>query len=64
MTMSPLRDEELIRDPDIRRAVEMHHGAASTPTQVRSRRWPIRWLMVATIGMLVIVIIGIIRLAG
>jgi hypothetical protein len=65
--MSPLRDEELLRDPTIRRAVELRRAearraAASAPVQTRSRRWQIRWLVIITIGVLLVAIAGLIRL--
>lgn len=61
--MSPLRDEDLIRDPAIRWAVEARRAAESS--QIRSRRWPSRWLISAVvIGVLVIVLVGLLRLAG
>jgi hypothetical protein len=60
-----MRDEELIRDPAIRRAVAAHHAATSQPTPIRSRRWPTGWLiLIVVIGVLAIVLIGWLRLAG
>ena len=64
ITRSPLRDEELIRDPAIHRAVEVHRAASSTPARVQSRRWPRRWLLVAAMGVLLIAIVGLIRLVN
>jgi len=62
--MSPMRDDELIGNPTIRRAVEAHRAALSQPAPARSRHWPVGWLMGGVIGMLLIVLIGLIRLAG
>ena len=62
--MSSLRDEDLMRDPMIRRAVEMRR-AATKPNGARSRHWPIGWLILAVVsGVVVIVLIGLIHLAG
>ena len=59
--MSPMRDEDLIRDPAIRRAVE-ERRAAEPVVQTQSRRWPLGWLLAGfAIGMLLIVLIGLIR---
>ncbi len=61
--MSPLFDEDLLRDPEIHRAVEAWRAAESP--HPRSRQWPIGWLITAVmIGGLVIALIGLIRLAG
>jgi hypothetical protein len=58
--MSPIRDEELIRDPVIRRAVETRRAAE--PPDARLHRWPIGWLLVGiAIGVLLIVVMGLMR---
>jgi hypothetical protein len=58
--MSPKRDEDLIRDPAIRWAVEARR--APEPVQTHQRHWPIGWLFVGlAIGMLLIVLIGLVR---
>ena len=63
--MSPMRDEELIRDPAIRRAVETRRvetRRAAAPSSTRSHHWPIGWLLVGiAIGVLLIVVIGLMR---
>ncbi len=61
--MSPMRDEDLLRDPAIRQAVAAQHAAELTTT--RSRRWLIGWLVIAVIvAVLLILLISSIRLAG
>ncbi len=60
-----MRDEDLIRDPAIRQAVEARRAALSQPASARSRRWPIGWLVIAiAIGVMVIVLISLIHLGG
>ena len=59
--MSPMRDEDLIRDPAIRQAVEARRAAESV-VETQSRHWPIGWLLAGfAICMLLIVLIGLIR---
>ena len=59
--MNPTSDEDLIRDPAIRQAVEVRRAAESV-VETQSRRWPIGWLIAGfAIGMLLIVLIGLIR---
>ncbi len=61
--MSPMRDEDLLRDPAIRQAVAAQHAAELATTQ--SYRWLIGWLVIAAmIGVLLILLISSIRLAG
>ncbi len=61
--MRPLFDEDLLRDPEIRRAVEARRAAESP--HPRSRQPPMGWLITAVmIGGLVIVLVGLLRLAG
>jgi hypothetical protein len=61
--MDPLRDEDLIRDPAIRRAVAAHRATQSSIT--RSHHWPIGWLIIViVVGVLSIVLIGLLRLIG
>jgi len=62
--MSSLCDEDLMRDPLIRRAVAAQR-AATEPNRARSRHWPIGWLIIAVVsGGVVIVLIGLFHLAG
>ncbi len=61
--MSPMRDEDLLRDPAIRRAVAARRAAEPVSTQ--SYRWLIGWLVIAAVsGVLLILLINSIRLAG
>ena len=61
--MNSMRDEGLISDPAIRQAVEAQRTAETVPT--RSHRWLIGWLVItAVIGVLLILLISSIRLAG
>ena len=63
--MSSMRDEDLIRDPEIRQAVEAWRANRSQPAAARSRHWPIGWLISAlAIGGLAIVLISLIHLSG
>jgi hypothetical protein len=58
-----MRDEDLIRDPAIRWAVEARRAAE--PVRTRSRRWSIGWLLVGfAIGMLLIVLTGLVHWPG
>ena len=62
--MTPTSDEDLIRDPAIRQAVEARR--ATEPARTQSRRWRIGWLILAAhaIGMALIVLIGLIQGSG
>ena len=63
--MSPFRDDELIGNLALRRAVEAHRAALSQPALARSRHWPMGWLIGGVaIGTLLIVLLGLVRLAG
>ena len=63
--MSPFRDDELIGNSALRRVVEAHRAALSQPAPVRARHQWIGWLIGGVaIGMLLIALIGLIRLAG
>ena len=63
--MSSLRDENLIRDPMIRRAVAVRRRAALETDRAQSRHWPIGWLIIVVVsGVVLIVLIGLIQVAG
>ncbi len=55
-----MRDDNLLRDPEIRRAVAAYRDPESPLT--RSRHWPIEWLIGAiVIGILLIVLVSLIQ---
>jgi hypothetical protein len=61
--MNSMRDEDLMRDPAIRQAVEAQRTAKTVPT--RSHHRLIGWLVIcAVIGVLLILLISLNRVAG
>jgi hypothetical protein len=63
--MCPIHDDELINHPALRSAMAAQRAKDAEPLRTRSRHWLIGWLIiVVAIGVPLIVLIGLIHLAG
>jgi len=60
--MKPFRDEELINHPALR--YELEAQRATEPLHTRTRGWPIGWLIIVVMGVVLIVLISLPRLTG